>query len=77
MIRLHGTRLVGRHRPMPRSLCAGAGVLRASILWTLMYLLGNLPRAGGYIVLTKEGYAVEHKVRCLPVNLLSNVAQPM
>ena len=47
---------------MTRSLCAGAGVLRASILWTLMYLLGNLPRAGGYIVLTKEGYAVEHKL---------------
>jgi len=42
-----------------------------------MYLLGDAPRAGGYIVLTKEGYAVEHKVRCLPVNLLSNVAQPM
>jgi hypothetical protein len=27
-----------------------------------MYLLGDAPRAGGYIVLTKEGYAVEHKL---------------
>lgn len=44
----------------------GAGArcraLQSSLVWTLLYLLGNVPRAGGYIVLTKEGYAVEHKV---------------
>jgi hypothetical protein len=68
VIRLHGTRLVGRHRPMPRSLCAGAGVLRASILWTLMYLLGNAPRAGGYNVLTNAFVLVgpAHLNCCIP-----------